>query len=112
MTDDFQTGLASANIQSVRTSFHSPWQNAICERTVGILRQELLNHIVPLGEKHLYRLLHEYVTKYYNPHRTHQGIGCQTPDISPRPQETKAANTTLISEEVLGGLYHSYQKVA
>ena len=111
-SDDFQTFLASANIQSVRTSFHSPWQNAICERTVGILRQELLNHIIPLDEKHLYRLLHEYVTKYYNPHRTHQGIGCQTPDISPRPQETKAANTTLISEEVLGGLYHSYQKVA
>ena len=92
--------------------FISPWQNGICERTVGILRQNLLNHIIPLSEKHLYRLLHEYITKYYNPHRTHQGINGETPDISPRLPETNASETDLVSESILGGLYHSYTKAA
>jgi len=28
--------------------------------------------------RHLEKMLHEYVSKYYNPHRTHQGLGSNT----------------------------------
>ncbi|HBF36091.1 MAG TPA: integrase, partial [Firmicutes bacterium] len=89
-----------------------PWQNGICERTVGILRRELLDHIISMNEKHLEYLLKEYIDHYYNPHRTHQGIGRQTPLPSVRPAETSIGKTTLISEPVLGGLYHNYRKIA
>jgi transposase InsO family protein len=106
----FQTFLANSNIKSVSTAFRSPWQNGICERTVSILRQELLDHIIPINQYHLTRLLNEYVGMYYNPHRTHQGIGCQTPDVSPRPPETMLADTVLESSRILGGLYHTYIK--
>ena len=109
---DFQEFLANSKIQSLRTSFHSPWQNGICERAVGILRRELLDHIIPLNEKHLENLLREYIEKYYNPVRTHQGINCQTPILSEKPPETLVADTVLQSEPILGGLYHCYRKAA
>ena len=109
---EFQRFLERVGIQSVRTTPRSPWQNAICERTIGILRQELLNHIIPLNQEHLHTIVNEYVTEYYNPHRTHQGIACQTLDISPPPPETTVTETNLIFQKVLSGLYHTYQKVA
>jgi transposase InsO family protein len=107
-----QAFLSNANIKSVRTAYCSPWQNGICERTVGIIRQEVLNHIIPLDENHLHSILHRYIDGYYNSHRTHQGIGCRTPDIKPRPPKTTIAETKLVSTELLGGLYHTYEKVA
>lgn len=108
----FQEFLSNAQICSKKTSFHSPWQNGICERTVGIIRAELLNHIVPINQRHLEYLLKEYVNHYYNTVRTHQGIGCNTPILSDKPPETRISETILASESILGGLYHSYQKVA
>jgi putative transposase len=112
VSKELQLFLANTKIRSVRTGFHSPWQNGICERTVGILRRELLDHIIPMNEKHLECLLKEYIDHYYNPQRTHQGIGRQAPLPSVRPAETSIAKTALISEPVLGGLYHNYRKAA
>ncbi|MDD4402884.1 MAG: integrase core domain-containing protein [Desulfitobacteriaceae bacterium] len=80
-----QRFLANTKIKVKRTGFHAPWQNGVCERTVGILRQELLNHIIPLHEKHLHRLLREYIHGYYNRARTHQGINRQTPILADEP---------------------------
>lgn len=108
----FQDFLKASGIKSKRTSYKSPWQNPYVERVIGILRQELLNHIIPINEAHLYRLLKEYIHDYYNPHRTHQGINGQTPIPSPKYKPTTAAETKLKSTPVLGGLYHTYEKVA
>lgn len=71
----FKSFLESSGIKSKRIAKYSPWQNGIAERLVGIIRQDLLNHIIPLNEAQLNRLLNEYIHKYYNTHRTHQGIG-------------------------------------
>ena len=56
-----QQFLAAIDTESVRTGYRRPDQNGICERFLGILRRELLDHIIPLDERHLYRLLKEYV---------------------------------------------------
>ena len=109
---DLQKFLANSKITSVRTSYRSPWQNGICERTVGILRRELLDHIIPFNEGHLGSLLGEYIDGYYNPSRTHQGIERQTPIISEDSVKTAIAETSLISEPILSGLYHNYRKAA
>ena len=112
VSKELQTFLTSSKITSVRTGFHSPWQNGICERTVGVLRRELLDHVIPVNEKHLEFLLHSYIYDYYNPNRTHQGIGRQTPVSSSKLEKTSINDTSLISEPVLGGLYHNYYKAA
>ncbi len=41
-----------------------PRMNAICERLVGILRRELLDRVLILGERHLHALLTEYQAHY------------------------------------------------
>jgi len=107
-----QEFLLNSQIKSKKTGFHSPWQNGICERLVGIIRQELLNHIIPFNERHLEYLPKEFVSRYYNTVRTHQSLNCHTPILSDKPPETSIADTTLVSKPILGGLYHSYRKVA
>ena len=56
--------------------------------------------------------MREYVEKYYNKHRTHQGLDGKTPIPSPDYPETTVENTKLKSTPVLNGLYHTYEKVA
>jgi len=71
--------IQASGIQEVRTAYRSPWQNAICERMIGILRRELLDHIIPLDERHLERLLREFVGDYYHPIRTHSSLDGRPP---------------------------------
>lgn len=108
----FKDFLTTLEIKSKSITAYSPWQNGIAERMNGILRQELLNHIIPINEDHLYRLLKEYICKYYNTNRTHQGINCKTPIPLPLYEPTTIANTKLAATPILNGLYHTYKKVA
>lgn len=110
--EEFKTFLSDSGIKSKRTSYYSPWQNGIAERVNGIIRQELTNHIIPINEAHLYRVLKEYINDYYNTHRTHQGIDCKTPIPLPKYKPTNIIESRLISKPVLNGLYHTYKKVA
>jgi transposase InsO family protein len=106
--------LKSCGIEEVRTAFKSPWQNPYAERIIGTLRRELLNHIIPLNEQHLHRLLREYVDSYYHPVRTHSNLGHKPPsaDLSIKKRQL-SPDTALESERILGGLYHNYRaKVA
>jgi len=56
---------------------------------------ELLDHIISINEKHLKYLHKEYIGKYYNPVRTHQGIDCQTPILKEKLPETTVVKTVL-----------------
>jgi putative transposase len=71
--------LRSLNISPVRTSFESPWQNGVAERWVESCRRDLLDHIVAVNERHLKRLLSEYV-RYHHEDRAHLGLEKGTPD--------------------------------
>ncbi len=108
----FQDFLADAGIESKATSVRSPWQNPYAERVIGTLRRELLDHLIPINEIHLERLLDEYVNDYYNTHRTHQGIDCKTPIPKPEYIPVDIENFKLKSTPVLNGLYHTYERVS
>jgi len=70
--------VMSFGIQPKRTSFRSPWQNGVAERWVGSCRRDLLDHVIVLNERHLKRLLNEYV-RYYHEDRTHLALAKETP---------------------------------
>jgi putative transposase len=57
--------VRSLRIKPVRTSFESPWQNGVAERWVESCRHDLLDHIIALNERHLKRLLSDYVRYYH-----------------------------------------------
>jgi len=98
--------LKGFNISPVRISYRSPWQNGVAERWVGSCRRELLDHIIPLSEKHLRKLLRDYV-EYYNRDRTHYGLEKETP--IPRPVQMRSSSEAeLISTSRLEGIHHYY----
>ena len=108
----FRQYLAKINIVSKNITPHSPWQNGICERLIGTLRRELLNYAVPLNQRHLERLLEEYVD-FYNTIRPHKTLGGKPPVVCDiKLPLTKAADVRLKATPILGGLYHSHQRVA
>jgi hypothetical protein len=66
----------------------------------------LLNHVIVLNERHVTRLLSEYV-RYYHEDRTHLGLAKDTPagrPIGDRPQ----SGNKIRSFPPLGGLHHRY----
>jgi len=71
--------LRSMGLKPKRTSRESPWQNGVAERWIGSCRRELLDHVIPLDERHLRRLIRDYV-RYYHLDRTHDGLGKDTPN--------------------------------
>jgi putative transposase len=58
----FQDCLKSLGIESVKTAWQSPWQNPYCERLIGSIRRDCLDHVIVLGERHLKRILASYFT--------------------------------------------------
>ena len=60
------------------TAPRSPWQNGYCERAIGSIRRECLDHVVVFGERHLRHLLRSYAT-YYNAARTHLSVNKDAP---------------------------------
>jgi transposase InsO family protein len=102
--------VKSFGIQPKRTSFRSPWQNGVAERWVGNCRRDLLDHVIVLNERHLKRLMNEYV-RYYHGDRTHLGLSKQTP----AGREAMAGaneNGKVVSMPRLGGLHHRYDLAA
>jgi putative transposase len=89
------------------TSFRSPWQNGIAERWVGSCRRDLLDQIVALNERHLKRLLFEYV-RYHHEDRTHLALEKGTTDGKIRFD----ASGPALSQQRLGGLHHRYIRAA
>jgi putative transposase len=73
-TADFRALLASSDVAAVRLPPRSPNLNAFAERFVKSVRVECLNRVVPLGRRHLYQLIHQYVAHYHT-ERNHQGLG-------------------------------------
>ncbi len=99
----FDDRVRILGIEPIKTAPQSPWQNCFVERVNGTLRRECLNHLIVLGERHLRRILREFVT-YYNEGRGHQSLRA-TP-IPRQPCSAKAHH--VVATRVLGGLHHTY----
>jgi transposase InsO family protein len=62
--------LQASGVQPILISARSPWQNGVAERWIGSARREVLDHVIPLTDQHLRRLVREYVA-YHHEDRTH-----------------------------------------
>ena len=92
--------LKSAGLEPKRTTVQAPWQNGTAERWVGSCRRELLDHVIALDERHLIRLLREYVNYYHND-RIHDSLKKDAPNERP-VQQRPTATTRVISSSRLG----------
>jgi transposase InsO family protein len=108
--DAFTRVAVGRSIEVLKTPYRAPKANAICERFLGSVRRECLDHILILGERHLYRMIREYV-EYFNRARPHQGIAQQIPEGSPSVPG-KREKGRIIAFPVLNGLHHDYRLAA
>jgi putative transposase len=69
----------TSRIEMLKTPYHAPRANAICERFLGSVRRECLDHLLILHERQLQRVLYAY-RHYFNQARPHQGIQQQIPE--------------------------------
>lgn len=106
-SEDFKRTIKRFGLKDSPTAPRSPWQNPICERVLGTLRRDCLDHMIILNEKHLYNVLHEYIFEYYNISRTHMSLGKDAPVHRPMQAEGR-----IVSKPILGALHHVYTRVA
>jgi putative transposase len=106
----FERVVQASGIEAIHTPYAAPRANAVCERFIGSLRRECLDHLLIIGERQLTRVLKEYVS-YFNPARPHQGISQRIP--APRvPLPRTSKTSTVIAAPVLNGLHHKYRWAA
>jgi transposase InsO family protein len=100
--------IKSLGIEEVVTAPRSPWQNPFCERVIGSIRRECLDHVIVMNERHLRRILREYVD-YYHTCRTHLSLNKDPPETrTVEPPELG----TIIAFPRVGGLHHRYARIS
>jgi transposase InsO family protein len=104
----FQSRIEGLGLKEVVTAPASPWQNAYCERVIGTLRRDCLDHVVAINEQQLKRVLDEYV-RYYNRSRTHLSLAKDVP-MSREPSSQRDGAVVAFPEA--GGLHHRYERIA
>jgi hypothetical protein len=107
--------LLFENTFELKTPPRAPLANAHCERLNGTIRREFLDHVIPLSEEHLRRLLREW-TDHYNGGRPHASLGPRLPDphqdlpVDPLTKRHQLpSESTIFSKPILGGLHHEYR---
>ncbi len=99
------TGIEVANIPP-----RSPNLNPICERFLGSVRRECLDHVFILSERQLRRVLKAYIESYFNRARPHQGLGQAIPVAGSR--SVPKVGGKVVPIQILGGLHHDYRWAA
>jgi len=103
--------IGALGLKVLRTPIRAPKANAYCERLVGTMRRECLDYLIPLNERHLRKLLREWV-HHYNQARPHSALGPGIPDGGDRfiranlSRYALPTGSRIAKTPVLGGLHH------
>jgi putative transposase len=84
-----------------------PNANAYAERFVRSIKEECLNRLIPIGERHVRRAITEYVAHYHR-ERNHQGLANAL--IAGAPEISRFG--PIRRRPRLGGLLNYYDRAA
>ena len=99
--------FGDAGIRVVLTPERAPNANAHAERFVRSIKEECLDRMIPLGERHFRRAITEFV-EHYHLERNHQGLDNRL--ITGTPAADAAGRVRRRSR--LGGLLNYYERAA
>jgi transposase InsO family protein len=103
-----QQRIKNKGIKEVKIAARSPWQNPYCERLIGSIRRDVLDHVIVLNDRHLQRVLSASIA-YYHRFRTHLSLEMDCPH--PRAVEPPEIGPVIALPEV-GGLHHHDERQA
>lgn len=114
-SQELDRSIEYLGLRTLKTPRGAPQANAVCERTMGTIRRECLDYLIPLSVRHLRRILREWVG-HYNMARPHSGLGPGLPDPPcGLPIDLQAHRHRLprgarvISRSILWALHHEYR---
>ena len=107
-TAQFRDTLAAGGATAVRLPAKSPNLNAHAERFVRSIKEECINRVVPLGERHLRTVVRQFMIHYHE-ERNHQSLDNQL--IRPAAGVVRL-DKPIKRRERLGGLLNYYHREA
>ena len=107
-TREFTNILSSAGVRTVKLPARSPNLNAYAERFVRSIKEECLSRMILLGEPHLRKAVHEYVSHYHS-ESNHQGLDNQ---LIESPSGEPLIKGSVKRRERLGGMLNYYFREA
>jgi transposase InsO family protein len=105
--------LSSMPLRVLKTPARVPQANAFCERLIGTARRECLDHFMPLNERHLRKIVAEWVL-HYNRGRPHASLGPGIPEpsgltVSRAVDHQLPHGHRVVAKPILAGLHHEYR---
>jgi transposase InsO family protein len=110
-TEAFLGILGARGVESVKIPAQSPNCNSHAERFVRTIKYECLNQFIIFGERHLRRLIKEFV-EHYMTERFHQGLGGQLIRKQLAPTNHNSATGKVVRRSRLGGMLNYYSREA
>ena len=112
-TAAFDAVFAAEGIRVLRTPVRAPRANAYAERWVRTGREDCLDWLLILGERHLRQVVREYAD-HYNHSRPHRALGLRAPLPRARgqPAGPEGARGAVVRCDRHGGIIHEYLPAA
>jgi transposase InsO family protein len=111
-TASFDAVFEAEEMDVLLSAPRAPRMNAHCERVIGTVRREVLDHVLVLNDAHARRVLAEY-RDHYNGHRPHRARAQRPPDVVEQPAPVHDLDgRRLLRTRVLGGVINEYRYAA
>ncbi|MGW0632742.1 integrase core domain-containing protein [Streptomyces sp. NPDC002758] len=108
----FDGVFQAEDMEILKSAPRAPWMNAHCERIIGSIRREVLDHVLIANEAHARKVLAAY-ERHHNEHRPHQARHQLPPEAHEQPATVHDLDTRkVLRTRILGGLINEYRYTA
>ena len=106
-SEPVRAALQESGLPVIQTPYRAPNANAHAERFVRSIKEECLDRLIPLGERHFRGAVAEFVAHYHR-ERNHQGLGNELIELPPEQESVGR----IRRRSRLGGVLNYYARAA
>ncbi|MDH6580547.1 integrase core domain-containing protein [Kitasatospora sp. MAP5-34] len=108
----FDAVFEAEEMDILKSAPRAPRMNAHCERVIGSIRREALDHVLIMNQAHARHVLAAY-QRHYNEHRPHRARDQLPPGAHEQPTTAHdLEGRRLLRTRVLGGVINEYRYAA
>lgn len=105
--EGFDAVFEAEELDVLKRAPRAPRRNAHCQRVIGSLRREVLDHILVMEGAHA-RQVFAVCQRHHHEHRPHQARNQLPAEAQKQPTVRDSGAHTLLRPRVLGGLIGGY----
>ncbi|WP_239150321.1 transposase [Streptomyces sp. SID13588] len=108
----FDAVFEAEQMEILKSAPRAPRMNAHCERVIGSIRREVLDHVLIMNEAHARQVLAAY-KQHYNEHRPHRARNQLPPGADQQPATVHdLKGRRLLRTRILAGANNDYRYTA